>query len=271
MDKIVEKYSLKEISERTHISPVVLEKLLKYNFSSISEIKFKGFIRILENDFPDVSFETLKEKGEEFYKVFNENIKIEPVVEEKSPKKFPIYLFVFVLLILIGSLVVYTKPTTNEINKTEKTDNLISNEKIVSLNKTIEKEQSQTEKVVDENNLTEILPLNNKDKIELNVTNVQEEEKETLIEEVNNTLIVVPKQRVWFRVTYLDTLKRKNYLQATPQELNGSRDMYIEFGHGMESLIFRNKTLTPDTVKKVNFILKDGELNITSKSVEEYK
>jgi len=35
-------------------------------------------------------------------------------------------------------------------------------------------------------------------------------------------------------------------------------------------LIFKDKNITPKVVEKVNFILKNGELNITTKSVNEY-
>ena len=106
--------------------------------------------------------------------------------------------------------------------------------------------------------------LNNTD--EINETNITE----SSYVEQNKTLLIIPKQKLWFRVTYLDTRKRKNYLQSYPEEFNGSRDMYIEFGHGMETLQFMDKNISPNTTKMVNFVLINGELNLTTMPIEEF-
>ena len=264
MDKIFKLYSLEEIANRTHISPITLKKLFDYNFENISKIKFKGFLKILENEF-DYDFSKLKEKGEEFYAS-----QIFEVVEQEpqEDKKFSLYLLVFVLLVLIGFLIFYMK--TSQKEQTLNRDNLVENN-LTSLNSNITEiiDDNYTEK-----NDTFIDEKNNTLTIENNETKffIQENNKtEKMVIEKNDTLVIVPIQKLWFRITDLDTLKRKSYLQSTPQEINGSKNLYIEFGHGREILIFRDKNISPHSIKSVNFVLIDGQLNETNKTIKEFE
>jgi len=253
MDKITKKYSLKEISKRTHISPLSLKRLLNYEFETISEIKFNGFLKILENEFSDYDFKELKSRANEFYSSKHLEQTTEETINHTN-NNFKVYLIVIVLIVSIGFLINYMQHLQTQKVKASNDISIVETNltKIVQdLNETTPNEIVVEEKIEDKNISPEVSSFfNEKDK--------------------NMTLVIVPKQRVWFRVTYLDTNKSKNYIQAVPEEFNGSRDIYIEFGHGMETLIFNDKNVSPNSVEKVNFILKDGELNITTLPKSEF-
>jgi hypothetical protein len=276
MDKITKKYSIEEIAQKTHISPVMLGKLFSYKFDTISKIQFGGFIKILKNEFPEYDFKLLEEKADIFYSTQ----KIEEPIKEEGDSNFKLYFFVFVLLVVIAYLIIYMQKTTQtpktisstKINPTLPTFDIAKNstktDNTMEINKTIE--TNKTTNITKLNKIDEINNTNSTDEInntnEINETNITE----SSYVEQNKTLLIIPKQKLWFRVTYLDTRKRKNYLQSYPEEFNGSRDMYIEFGHGMETLQFMDKNISPNTTKMVNFVLINGELNLTTMPIEEF-
>jgi uncharacterized protein (UPF0333 family) len=287
MAKFIKKYSLEEIEKRTHISPLTLKKLFEYRFDSISEIKFYGFLKILETEFPDEDFSELREKAEGFYKIqkeLNKNEsqeeKIDPPKVEEQSKKFKL----FITLFLLGAVVAVFYYLQSSTKVKEKSIETKSEKNVVKVENSIpvppikmeqkkEEEDNKTivnSSVAEENNskvekVEEVVDNNETTTIE--EENVTEEIKPF---EENMTLVIIPRQRVWFRVTDLNSGKRKNYLQAEPQELNGSKNLYIEFGHGMEVLKYRGKKYDPYTTKKVNFVLINGELNMTNKSPKEF-
>jgi len=261
MDKLLEKYSLKEIEEKTKISPVVLQKLFSYEFDSISEIKYKGFLKILKNEYKEFDFSKLEEKANEFY---HKKTTSQPQVqspkskEEKDSKKFKIYIIIIVLVVLIGGFIYFM------INKKEQKST--PNNNFVEMNMSIKEDNFTKE------NKTNI------DVVDINATDANITDTNitstTTIEnnkEENKTLVILPMQKLWLRVTYLDNFKSKEYLTSHPIELNGSRDLFIKLGHGMETFIYKDNNLTPNTKKIVRIILKDGNLTITKKRISEFK
>ena len=170
------------------------------------------------------------------------------------------------MLVVIAYLIIYMQKTT----KTPKT---ISSTKInptlptfdIAKNSTKTDNTMEINKTIETNKTTNITKLNKIDEInntnEINETNITE----SSYVEQNKTLLIIPKQKLWFRVIYLDTRKRKNYLQSYPEEFNGSRDMYIEFGHGAVL-----KGLNRRATKKPHFNVSNmASLETVIKSLEE--
>jgi hypothetical protein len=265
MDKLLEKYSLKEIEEKTRISPVALKKLFNYEFEGISKIKLKGFLKILKKEFSEYDFSILEEKANEFYS--KDIIKEDITKPKKENNNLKVYFVVFILLVMIGGLIYYMKQnvpikgTTNHIPKIDKT----------IIEQTPEKKAEkklETKSLIEDNTTNENLIKKDENLSEENTTKIKENKQ---LKEINNTLVILPLEKVWLKVTYLDNFESKEYLTSHPIELNGSRDLFIKLGHGMETFIYKDNNLTPNTKKIVRIILKDGNLTITKKRISELK
>jgi hypothetical protein len=285
MDELLKKYDLNEISKRTSISPVVLQKLIEEKFEGVEELKFKGFLKILKFEFKDIDFSELEEKAKSYY--FNaDNSKktdkqqiIEKLEDEKSYKD---YLFVLILIIAIVGLIYYmnsnkkiqiennytnletlkviekndTNLTTNEINVTKENKINLASE-TNEVNMTGELENNKTEKEI---NLTTIKENNS---IENNISKIKTN--------IETNLTIKPLRKVWFRVYYLDLNKSKEFLTNNVVELNASKKMFIKFGHGMVKLFYHSKVLFLNSKRVTRVILQNNEINITKKRLKSFK
>jgi hypothetical protein len=255
MDKLVQKYSIQEISHKTHLSPIILEKLLNHQFEKIEKVKLKGFITILETEYPEYDFSKLKEEIDIFMQT--ENIsKIEEKNEKSEIKKednnsgFKIYIIVVLLIVMIGGIIYYIN------NKQQKENKHIVEDNITVINN------------IEKNNSTNIIDETN----ETNLTIIKDENKTNNIVKLdkNMTLSIIPIEKVWFRITFLDSLKSKEYL--TSHEINNSatnKKIFIKFGHGMVKLKCGDNVLEPNTRKVVRVIINNCEMNITTKKLKE--
>jgi hypothetical protein len=283
MDELVRKYSIQEISKKTHISPVVLNNLLKKRFEKIPKLKFKGFLQILKNEYPDISFVHLELEGNEFYETFelnneeNQDSVLNDEIEEQN-SKLKSYFFVFILLLIIGGLIYHMvnmkEGKVVEKNTTEKKEELkipeivveVNNTKVVELNNTKIDENITEEKSIiqKENNTTINKPAENTEENSVIEDSITQNEE-------NNTILISPHQKVWFRVYFLDDNSTKEYLTSNNVEINGSRNLFIKFGNGLFELNYHKQKIYPNTKKIVRIILKDGEINITKKRLSEFR
>ena len=244
MDKLFQDFSLKHISEQTHISFLALKKLKLRNFNGFNKVKLKGFIKILKKEYPNYNFSSLEDDINNYFEDKSELF--EPPKEEKSNK---IYIVVFLLIVLIISLLFVLNKKTNHNSS------------------------------IKEVNQTQIIP-----KIEINITkklHINEINKSIKVEikpeinntkkEINNTLAIIPIYKVWMRVTYLDNFKSKQYLTKNEIDLNGSRNIFILLGHGYETFQYKDYNLTPYTKKVTRVVLIDGNLSITNKKLKEFR
>jgi cytoskeletal protein RodZ len=72
MNELFKKYKIEEIAKKTSISPLFLKKLRDGDFNKISRVKFNGFIKILQSEYPGINFSSLKESYDNYY--HNENL-----------------------------------------------------------------------------------------------------------------------------------------------------------------------------------------------------
>jgi len=258
MDKLLKHHTIDEMAKKTHISPITLEKLLNKDFDKLERVKLKGFVKILENEFPDTDFSDLKEAIKEYEKKPLQEEKVAETKKEESKTNFKVYILVVVLLLAIGYLFVFlqnsTKKTTThkpiiETNKTEKNSSVEINQTLIKLH---------DENVINTQNL----------EIETNDTEVNDTQPYI---EVNNTLVIEPLEKVWFKVTYLNTNKSKEYLTSHKVELNATGGVYIKFGHGLVKILYHDREVLPNSKKITRVIIKDDDINITKKRLKEFK
>lgn len=96
MNELFNKYSVLEVSSKTKISPIALEKLRDGSFGGISIIKLKGFLRILKEEYPQIEFNEL----EEIIKNLPQEIKSEfYILEEHKSSNVVIYIVLLVILL----------------------------------------------------------------------------------------------------------------------------------------------------------------------------
>jgi len=279
MDKLFLQHSISEISAKTHISPIILEKLKNEEFSKISKIKINGFIKILEEEYPEHDFSKLKAKVVSYFdtsKAEIADIANNTAEEKKSNKK--IYIIVFILLIGIIALMflnLKNNKVVSEVNNSSQKTVVIDKKDV---NNSINENNTTSEKDIEKATNLDTQAIDNKIEQEVNevnnTTNISIETNNTdnnVNKEENLTLVVIPLKQVWFKVTYLDNFKSKEYLTSHEVDLNGSRPLFIKFGHGFITLKYNNETLNPNTKKITRIILKDKELNITKKRIREFE
>jgi len=252
MVNLFEQYSINEISQKTHISPVTLNKLKNFNLENIDKIKLKGFIKILETEYPNCDFSKLKQHIDIENKAKEElsDIKLNTNIENND--SFKIYLIVFVLIVIIGSLIYYMNKHT--INKLE---NNITDNNVSFLNEDISNYEINDTNVSKENNFT------------IKETSFKKEQPIEI--EENLTLAIIPLQKVWYKITYLDEDKSKEHLTSKEIDINGSKRIFIKFGHGMIKLKCNNQILEPNSTKVTRVIIDNCDMKITSKRLKEFK
>jgi len=253
MDRLIDKYTINEIAKKTHISPLSLERLFNYEFDKLDDIKIKGFIKILETEYPNFDFSELKEKFEEYSKKDESSI-----IEIENTNNTKIYLVVvIIILVIVGVYFNLDKKTslgTKQINKSQnKIEQNITTKTIIEPKIEPKIKEEKVEKIEDE--------------VENNVSQPLQETKQIL----NEKVIIIPLEKVWFKVTYLDENKSKEYLTLDEVDLNGTKRIFIKFGHGMIKIAYNGKIIEPNTRKITRVIIENGDINITKKRVKEFE
>jgi len=257
MDRLLQTYKLNEVAKKTHISPLSLERLFNYEFEKLDNIKIKGFIKILETEYPDLDFSELKEKFEEYSKKDEDNI-IEQTPQQNNNKNY----LLIGLIVLLVSLIYFIQ------NKSPKIDNnSINNTQKTNIQKKDIKENNDTNTNININEEIEIEENNTQTAIS-NISDFKSSVEKTI---TDKKVVITPLEKVWFRVTYLDDDSSKEYLTSHQIELNGSKRIFIKFGHGMVKIDYNGTILEPNTRKIVRVIIEDGEINITKKRVKEFE
>lgn len=265
MNELLKKYKIEEISKKTSISPMFLQKIAEEKFDKISKLKFNGFLKILKSEFPEIDFSDLEEKANSYYFIEDDTKKTgkQQIIEKlyKEEKNYKHYIFVVVLLLLIGILLY--KMNLNSDNKEEHntTVNLISIKNI---------EKNESNKIIANN----IIKKSKKEvnKIEQNLIKIDNSAEKSIPVSIDTTLKIEPLKLVWFKVYYLDLNKSKEYLTSKEVDLNTtSKKIFIKFGHGMVKLYYNNKTFFPDRKSITRVIIENGEMNVTNKKVGSFK
>lgn len=234
--KFFNTYKLEEIAQKTHISPVVLKSIKDKKFNKFEEHKFHGFIKIIEREY-NIELDDLIDDFEEYIKSLTPTEDISIETNKNSGNKGG-YLLVFILAILIGVIIYYMK-----------------NDGKLSKN---------VAKTIDEKNLTTLII---EEKNETNVSKEIEPIKEVV---ENRTFKIIPNEKIWIYIYFLDDNSSKEYLTKNEVELNISRNQYIKFGHGLFTINFKDENISPNTQNIVRYLLIDGNIS-KSERIKSYE
>jgi len=272
MNKLFSKYSIDEISKRTAISPLTLQRLKDEEFDKITKVKFKGFIRILKLEFPDIDFSDLEEKGELFYSNFKEEEKIIEPIEEKDYKKTILITGILLLLIILFLIFKSSikEEVNNDLNYNFETNFVDENNSINLETANIEENKTKEDNITNsEINITNVT--NNKENKILEVAKKENNISENNTSIISKTITIKPLKLIWFKVYYLDLNKSKEYLTSHNVTFKQEGRMFIRFGHGLFKLVDGNKTIFPNTKHIIKFYINKDEINITKKNLGDFR
>ncbi|WP_281951515.1 hypothetical protein [Nitrosophilus kaiyonis] len=255
LDKLKEK-DIEEIYHKTYIARKYIKALLDKDFSKFDRLKALGFVKIIEREF-NYDLSDLKKEIDEYFakksliKPKDEDQNLETINEtdnnKKENKKYLILIILIIILIALFFIIFNGKKETKkekvENKQKVKKEKFFSNEKNESETKTQSIQESESEE---------------------NVT-ISDEVNKTVSKEIKTeailpTIAIIPKQKVWIGIIYLDDYSRKNYITSFPIELNSSRDQLIVTGHGNIKIDIDGNITDYNSKGKLRFLYRAGEL-----------
>ena len=219
---------LEELYSKTFIARKNLKYILDKDFSKLDRLRAIGFVNIIEREF-GLDLSDLKEEINNYFSS-NESIEVKKISSSNNKKSNRFFIIGLFLIFFIVVAILFLKNGDSKdrikidsIDKKEdffeKNSTLIDENEKKELNAIENLEVNQTD-VVDETNTTSS-----------NETNITKEQK-SKVKAVLPTILIVPKQKIWLGIIYLDDYSKKSYLTSSVIELNSSRDQLILTGHG---------------------------------------
>jgi len=260
-EKLKEK-DIEEIYHKTYIARKYIKALLEKDFSKFDRLKALGFVKILEREF-DYDLSDLKKDIDEYFakkslitskdeKIEDESIKNLNIKKKKESKILPILAIVIFGLFLIIYFMDFSKKETKEIKKEKKEQFFEKKEQ--NLTKDLVAKESKI--VKKENNITKE---SNVEKNDENIT-LEKEDLKAQVEQINPMITIVPKQKVWVGIVYLDDYSKKSFITSNPIELNTSRDQLIVTGHGNIDIEIDGNVTNYTQKGKLRFLYRAKEL-----------
>jgi cytoskeletal protein RodZ len=242
-----EQYSIEIINKRTRISPISIRFIKNREFDKLTRVKFIGFIRLIEKEFKV----DLQELIDDYNAQTGFQRQPEETVQLKEPKKHnTLILFILALILfLLGAYLLYNKYNTPPSN-------------IIKTGNQTELTQYQTDEInYSDTNKTQAQ--NSQTKIEQDTNITENNTKEQTVSHPR-TVIIIPNEKVWFKAVNTDNNKTEEYLTTHSKTLIGP-DWYVKFGHGNITILYGDKTITPDTKKVLRILFKDGNVTYMKK------
>jgi len=253
-EKFFETHSIEEISKKTKISPISLRLIRNKEFEKIPRVKFVGFINILQKTYK-VDLSELIEEYNHSANTVNETKIEEKEIKTSNNSTFILSVLAFILLIL-GGYFFYSYIKTNntsQINPPQNNLTIKNNKTQTNTNFTsnIKNQKSETNTTKDSNK-TGLLLKSPMPKLAKNKTKHLYK------------VIIIPKEKVWYKALNIDTNKSIQYLTSNPKVLPKG-NYYIKFGHGNLTILYNDQNITPKTRKIVRILLKDGNYTYLKK------
>ena len=242
-----------KIYEKTHIAHVHVQALLHENFDGMQRVQFLGFISIIERDY-HVNLDDLRLKGEEYFskEILPENNYNEELLKIQRSNSKKIYLFLVMILLVIGAYFMINKQ-----NESEKNTKLIDESIVENLKTIIDKNQTQEAQSSIDTNTTALTPDEN------NTMQIQKEEK------VDQSFVIYPKSKVWLGYIDLGTHKKRQTTFKDKLELDPNKEWLLTFGHGHIDIEINGELHHFNKRNHLKFLYKDSELKAVSE--EEFK
>ncbi|EFC31940.1 hypothetical protein OLP40_05310 [Campylobacter jejuni] len=298
--KKIQELNLKEVAAKTQIELVFLEALVEKKFAVLSRFNVKGFIKILSKEY-ELDFSDFNEEYEAYLNENNLTPQTKPkiitpkldVYSQKSSNAW-IFLFVFIILVIIGSGIYYfdalktffkdeqnhTSATVvdiigqaqenlkhlngnnvviidnNKIQETNQTDNVLPIQDIPS--------QESDQNISIENNTSENnITLSNEEK------NTQTQNIDTLKTDPLKEAHFKASTKIWIGLIDLKNFKKTSFVKEKDFNISLDKDQLILAGAAALTVFDQeNKEQKfPAGISK-RFLIKDGK--ITSISAAEF-
>ncbi|WP_024954928.1 hypothetical protein [Sulfurospirillum arcachonense] len=299
--KVLEEIGLKKVSQETHIEEKYIKYMIDCDFDKLNRINTLGFVKILSREY-QLDLSTWNEAFEEYWQENRheeDNDGLFIVVDDnKKSKKF----LVFLLILLVGSIlsilfsifqdkidfvnymnngtssyeqasiVQETQESLDMVKNNDQEDNatiaqINADETLDETVDTVVQEDVEKEEIiqtVDKNDTVDT-----EKKIPINETITKTEVYEKNSPRFKDEAIIIPHNKLWVGIIYLDDKKRRSYLGEGNFSIDISREQIITTGHGSFDLSAK------DGIKKFNkqapmrFLVKDA--NITEISWRRFR
>ncbi|MEA1913786.1 MAG: hypothetical protein U9N30_00580 [Campylobacterota bacterium] len=277
-----------KISQKTHISVLNINHLLNLEFDKLNALKTNSFIAIIEREM-QMDLSEIRESSQAYYKTQKSTpsvlIKEYDEINNTSNKLKYIIIVILLLSSAYGLFLISKDMTFNNDNITIKTieDEIINKpaKEIVKIEEVLKVEEVEKLEDVEEEKLSplteEEITQDTTEAVEHDKQDVEDQIKEEIatepieqvIVEIEKSIKVVSKQKVWIGVTYLDDLKFDNF---TKKEFafDATRDFVAVFGHNYIKIITHDNEYdykNEQSKRRISYI--DGEVSIiTKKSLE---
>ncbi len=273
-----------EIFKRTYIAPKNVKCLKEENFKELgSKSRAVGFISILERQL-GLDLSELRQKAEEYFANHQEEhhsgFHIPEGMGER--KKAPLLKILIFLIIAAGAYYLYfvetkkgrkTAPlqqdffSSKAVSSSSSSVLSSSSSSVISSNIAMSEESSAIVAVVqkeEEQSSSSSLVAEINGTQEQNATVAAKEQSSSSSSQMADVtnVVIVPKQKVWVGIIYLDNYQKKQLLTAAPIELNTSRDQLVVTGHGKLQIDINGEMKDLDTVKKQRFIYQNGKFEV---------
>lgn len=283
---------VEEIFKKTYITPKIIQCLKEENFGHLcSRNRALGFISIIERQF-GLDLSELREKAEQCLEDGSDYHSSLGIHKKDSRK--PIYIIgkiIFLILLAGGGYYLYTQMQNKEaleesqqeffsssqslasvssshVSSISKVDNVAVSKKVV---KDDAKKEDAKKEIANKTIQTAETAKNQKVQNVQIASNmlVQEHTELSSSSQINSSqnaivpkITIIPKQKVWIGIIYLDNYQRKQFLTSSPIELNTSRDQLIITGHGQLQIDVNGKIEDFNSVKKMRFLYRAGVLEV---------
>ncbi|WP_187647352.1 hypothetical protein [Nitrosophilus labii] len=259
---------IEELYSKTFIARKHLRAILNKDFSKFDRLKALGFVKIIEREF-DFDLSELKKEIESYFSQKSEksvkdleNIEKKELNSNKSfqkSKKFPIFALVIIAMLFIA-LLFFTQQkslTTQNLDKKDDKEKMFL-EKNETSNKNEDK--NETQKSIESKKSDENKTFKQEDLEEKSLLKAKSTKEEKPKEAVLPSIILIPKQKIWVGIIYLDDYSKKNYLTSSAIELNTTRDQLIVTGHGYLEIEKDGNVTEYSDKNRLRFIYKAGDL-----------
>ena len=249
-EKFFELHTIEEINKKTRISPISLRYIKNKEFEKIQRVKFLGFIKIIEKEYNVDLSSLVEEYNESVNKEKKQQVSIQNNNNSKQKNSSFLLLLLAVILLTLGGYFLY-----NNLNAKKNVTNLAEN---FSISQNVTQTQNEINYSEEEINVSDITNENNK-------TDMLTKEALKQKPSVPKQITIIPQQKVWFRAKNLDTNETKEFLTTNVKVLNGP-NWYVKFGHGLITVQYGDKNLTPKTKKILRILFKDGNITVLNKN-----
>jgi len=254
-----------KIHTQTHISKAFIQAILHETFDGLNHVQFVGFISILEREY-DADLSELKSQGLAHFSLSEDTQEVKKVFVVPKKKKSYGGVYLSLGILVVASFIYYVffyLVTQSPIVET------IDNSKIETAHKNLTQTLEIKNISVDENETKSIhaLEVATEEKI---VEEVKVEEV-AIVEEVKveNTLKIVPKNRIWAGYINIKTNQKYQKVFKNDFSFDTTKNWLLLFGAGTVKLEVDGKAKKYSSKQNMRFKYIDGKL--TKITLTEFK